>query len=47
MNEKIIKIAVEYYKKGNSLKETAEFLKKDHQFKVHPNTLGYHLKKLV
>lgn len=45
MNEEIVKIAVEYYKRGNSLKETAEFLEKGHQFKIHYNTLGYHLKK--
>ena len=41
----IVKVACERYKAGNSLKETAKFLDRNHNFKVHPNTLGYHLKK--
>lgn len=41
----LVKIACEYYKQGNSLKETAELLDKKHNFKIYLNTLGYHLKK--
>ncbi len=45
ITNELVKIACEYYKAGNSLKETAELLDKNHNFKIHLNTLGYHLKK--
>jgi len=41
----IVRIASKYYKEGNSLTEIAELLEKNNNFKIHFNTLGYHLKK--
>lgn len=41
----LVKVACEYYKQNNSLKEIAELLEKNYNFKININTLGYHLKK--
>ena len=44
-SNEIIKLTCEYYKQGNSLKETAELLGQNHKVSIHPNTVKYHLKK--
>ena len=45
ITNELVKVACEYYRQGNSLKETTEFLEKSYNFKINLNTLGYHLKK--
>ena len=45
MEQTIVVAAKEFYEQGHSLRETSDFLEKTHKLHIHPNTLGYHLKR--
>ncbi|MBI2657929.1 hypothetical protein HYX08_04520 [Candidatus Woesearchaeota archaeon] len=46
ITNQIVKIACEYYKRGNSLTETAEYLNRAYNFKVSPYGIGKRLRKI-
>ena len=45
LKNELLNVALDFYKKGNSIKDVAEFLKRNHDIKVHPEVLRKHFRK--